>query len=796
MKGNANPRPARSSSGEAGASIRLRSILPYLRRVQRLSNGQYLACCPAHNDSEPSLSLREENGKLLWFCHSGCSQEAVGEALRRLAGRPAPSRTPREPEPRDSEEPAGLTVAQYCEAKRLDPALLQQWGVRDTELRGKPAIAISYTDEQGNLKAVRYRIALSGDRFRWRQGDSPRLLGLNRLAEWQSEPELFLCEGETDGFTLWTCGLPALAVPGAQAWRAEWWRILEPFPRITILPHNDEAGKRLVADLLTFCPLGLQERVYVATLHENFKDANELWLHLNADAEQFREAIQGLPRTPLSEWREGEREPEDEPLLVPLGELLQRETPELEYIPLLGVDLLARGTATLFSAYPKAGKSTLIAFACRDWIRAGLRVAVLTEEPALVWKLRAEKLPELQQVAISTSTLATPERWVEELERFSPDVAILDTLRAFGNIQDEADPAEVGRALAPFVELTRRNPRMAVIICHHMRKSADSREPSLQDVAGAHSFSASVDAILLLTESDSHQRRRILHPVAGRLWNNREPLVLELSEDGLEYRCVGIAEEVEPQSKVAQWREQVLRAVSALGRASAEAVHEYLKQEGKSYSARWVRDTLAALHGEGALKREGSGRRGEPFIYYLPEKGTDESDCGTLEVSLINRVPEFQKREEAGEEEPERLWNSGTLLIRDTSRVPEFPNPSEPSPLHAEGSGAEPSLSHAEPLQPLAPANGEPNSPRANHLRYLEEILAYRAKRGEAHLSHLIRDVWYAAEQLDFPPLDYKPAHRVVGAPSGYGSFLRLQPESEIQLLLQCLLDAARERTA
>jgi hypothetical protein len=69
--------------------LTLDAILPHLR-TKRISkrNGErhVLACCPAHDDTNPSLSLTEKaDGTLLWKCFAGCSQEAVREALERLA---------------------------------------------------------------------------------------------------------------------------------------------------------------------------------------------------------------------------------------------------------------------------------------------------------------------------------------------------------------------------------------------------------------------------------------------------------------------------------------------------------------------------------------------------------------------------------------------------------------------------------------------------------------------------------------------------------------------------------------
>jgi putative DNA primase/helicase len=42
----------------------------------------FLACCPAHDDKNPSLSIDDgDNGKPVVFCNAGCSQEAVIAAL-------------------------------------------------------------------------------------------------------------------------------------------------------------------------------------------------------------------------------------------------------------------------------------------------------------------------------------------------------------------------------------------------------------------------------------------------------------------------------------------------------------------------------------------------------------------------------------------------------------------------------------------------------------------------------------------------------------------------------------------
>ena len=48
----------------------------------RAGNG-WMARCPAHDDSTPSLSVKETaDGKLLVHCHAGCAQSVVIDSLQ------------------------------------------------------------------------------------------------------------------------------------------------------------------------------------------------------------------------------------------------------------------------------------------------------------------------------------------------------------------------------------------------------------------------------------------------------------------------------------------------------------------------------------------------------------------------------------------------------------------------------------------------------------------------------------------------------------------------------------------
>ncbi len=60
----------------------VKNVLARLRGVRQVGPGRWIACCPAHNDRSPSLSIREaEDAKVLLRCWAGCPTARVLAAL-------------------------------------------------------------------------------------------------------------------------------------------------------------------------------------------------------------------------------------------------------------------------------------------------------------------------------------------------------------------------------------------------------------------------------------------------------------------------------------------------------------------------------------------------------------------------------------------------------------------------------------------------------------------------------------------------------------------------------------------
>src|SRR5262245_57118655 len=115
----------------------------------RQNGAGWMAHCPAHDDHNPSLSLQDsDDGKVLWHCHAGCSQEAVRIALVKLGLLPAmaPRATVIPPassatlQPRDQIPENGLKLDQYAVAKGLPVDLLRRLGLSDVTRYGAPAV--------------------------------------------------------------------------------------------------------------------------------------------------------------------------------------------------------------------------------------------------------------------------------------------------------------------------------------------------------------------------------------------------------------------------------------------------------------------------------------------------------------------------------------------------------------------------------------------------------------------------------------------------------------------------------
>lgn len=278
----------------------MRPVDKVLSRLEavRETNGAWMARCPAHEDHQPSLSVREgDDGRVLLHCFGGCEQYQVLAALEARGVEKRDLFTDNgeggkgEPDPAENpgyvDTSGGCMLAEYAGAKNLPPAFLESVGVGEIpNLNGRTAVRIPYLDDAGRELAVRFRTSLEGDnRFRWRKGSKAVPYGLWKIEKAREAGYVLLVEGESDCHTLWWHEKPAIGIPGASTFKAEWAEHLDGVEKVYAIVEPDHAGEALWERLVAS---PMKERLYRVEL-DGCKDASDLHL---TDRGHFAERLE------------------------------------------------------------------------------------------------------------------------------------------------------------------------------------------------------------------------------------------------------------------------------------------------------------------------------------------------------------------------------------------------------------------------------------------------------------------------------------------------------------------------
>ena len=262
-----------------------------------------------------------------------------------------------------------FSLAIYGEAKRLPAAFLGELGLCERRIHGRTTLVIPYYDAHHEEVAVRYRLGMSGDRrFRWRRGSKVHLYGLWRLERTKEMGYVIVVEGESDAQTLWYHDLPALGVPGATTWQAEWAEQLDGLT-VYLWQEPDQGGETFVAKVgeslpearVITAPAGCKD---VSEAHVRDEDVPALMARLMGEAQpyvrlqeqrrqqQAQEALQAA--LPLADADDilGEFDT----LLDALGLVKERCAAKLLYLALTS-RLLAKPISVVIKGPSSAGKS-------------------------------------------------------------------------------------------------------------------------------------------------------------------------------------------------------------------------------------------------------------------------------------------------------------------------------------------------------------------------------------------------------------------------------------------------------
>lgn len=273
--------------------MKLADVLPRLEAVRPCAGG-WVARCPAHSDRNPSLSIREVDGKVLLKCFAGCSFEAIRDALGARPRRPVLGLPGAAPAPllddakrteialrvwRASEPAAGAPVECYLRARGITipvpPSLRFHPSVCHPSDAYLPAIIAAVQVATGAIVAV-HRTYLARDGSRKANVEpSKAALGPIRSAAVRLAPAgetLCLAEGiETALSVLQATRIPTWAALGtSNLARVE---LPECVRELIVCADSDEPGERAAREAAArFMREGRRVRI-VRPMRGDFNDA-------------------------------------------------------------------------------------------------------------------------------------------------------------------------------------------------------------------------------------------------------------------------------------------------------------------------------------------------------------------------------------------------------------------------------------------------------------------------------------------------------------------------------------------
>lgn len=251
------------------------------------SGTEWMAHCPAHDDSNKSLSIAiGRDDKVLLNCFTGCSVPKIASSLGMKVSDFFP-----EDDLKDKGREAGITVKRLAFLKRLpDRFLRDKAKLRDAKPGDEKKIFIPYLARDGSEAFERTRSALSAkDGTRQPKGVKLIPYGLWLLDGFGDKKRLTIVEGETDSWTLWYYGYSALGIPGASAVHCLDPNDVAGFEEILVWREPGDAGSKFASDLTELFKRSGRDIKVISK--DGIKDPSELHTRF---AGSFREQFDGL----------------------------------------------------------------------------------------------------------------------------------------------------------------------------------------------------------------------------------------------------------------------------------------------------------------------------------------------------------------------------------------------------------------------------------------------------------------------------------------------------------------------
>jgi 5S rRNA maturation endonuclease (ribonuclease M5) len=559
----------------------IEKLLPLLQNIKTAGKDRWVACCPGHADTNPSLSISKGERGILLKCFAGCSLEAVCKKLGITtsslfydSGKPArrPPERRREPEatPVSSGGSKGREVAVY-----------------------------DYLDEDGELlfQKVRYEPKDFMQRrpdgkggWLWSLNGTRRVLyRLPALLQKPLDEIVFIVEGEKDVHTLESIGLTATTNGAAGKWLGQCKdpSFQKPLKdrRIAILGDNDEAGQKNVRQIAESL-FGVAKEVRIVKVPDGFKDITEyLESRDSVEPDDLRELI-------LS-WHSKAAifDPHKK------GELVFISMADIQAEPVkwLWPNRIPANMFSMLVGNPGQGKSFILMYLAavvstgRDWpdckndIPAGTVLLINGEEsakhaikPRLEWNCAdCSKVHIVHHIAAENSEEAFDiTKHITELHGYLDRVTdcraiIIDPITAFLGKVNENNNAEVRAALLPLITMAEER-QVTIIGLSHMNKKSDLQ--AIHRTLGSTAFTAAPRSVWLV-EAEPMEKDENGQEIEGPRWRKFLPVKYNLSIDpsGLRFLIVGKGQ---VQFDSTPYRQTADDAVSQQSRMEARAMND------------------------------------------------------------------------------------------------------------------------------------------------------------------------------------------------------------------------------
>ena len=489
-----------------------------LDRPQR-TRGGWLACCPAHDDASPSLSIGEgDAGQLLLHCFSGCAYEAIAAALgisseSPVAPPPPPAPAPRKPKPEAEGE--ALTDRLLTGEELAIPPEFYRLPHHDFMQRREQFFP--YLTANREVWATVRRIDTPGERKRIRPTaalpDGPRPLYLlpQVLEQGELSAAIMVCEGEraVHGAMFYEpTWIATTSIGGSNAADKTDWTPVRG-RAVVIWPDHDAPGAKYAEQVAGLCREAGASSISVVQVPDAWPEkwdlADELPEGATAD-DVFQLVLDAKP------W------PDDGFEL--LSDLFKEPDKDTEWVL---AKLLPVAATSILGARPGAGKSSIarnlamcvadgLPFLGRGVKQGRVMVAALEENRKMV--IKAFRTMGATGNNLYLRSLDMTEDGLETLrsaiKRIDPVLITIDTLGDFFMGQDVNEHKTMKPALAKLHRLAEAT-GVHIFIVHHDKKGDTGPDSLLGSVA----IGGGVDSSWLL-DSNFDTGERVLRTLKQR----------------------------------------------------------------------------------------------------------------------------------------------------------------------------------------------------------------------------------------------------------------------------------------